>query len=542
MFLAAFATSAQGLNRPADPVVLTGSDVGSLIGAGVGNVVGFRYQGGWQQIPIQIDERDLVDLAKPYNASATGFTALQYSDPNTFTGADSNPLFDGNDELVFMAFDAGGKASGAEPAGVIAGSGLELHITDPIEGSAGYVYLFRTNGSLPPGAGQQYVNYDFNVVGCANYRSCYDLGGANPENSTVTTAAYALHFSEMWVHDGLQITVGGSTGTDFLDRQRIALSPNSDVRNEDTFSFSRGCFVASRGGPVRALRCFMGSNSGVYNQLSQVFYARRMDQTLNHRVHPMYSAGGAFDYTAQAIGMRYHSNVHPGGVTIDGVPDAISTVATTWDMVTGSHGTLVVAYLPAIHDIPTLQVQTYYTDQEPPAERQNTGDTHTYCVHGQWYTGIPNTDPTRVQDPLYHLTVPEVFYFDGPDKAVSDAEACYQLAATNLAVAVSAYDPTTTDVAPSSPSLLHLDISPNPVRGVTSITFGLPASGQAEVSIYDFAGRKVATIHHGHAEAGQHSQIWMGRSDSGQALPPGVYFVRLMTKQGTQVRRLALVR
>ena len=53
---AAFAMST--LNRPADPVVLTGSDVPSLVGIAPGDLVAFRYESGWQQIPVQVDERD----------------------------------------------------------------------------------------------------------------------------------------------------------------------------------------------------------------------------------------------------------------------------------------------------------------------------------------------------------------------------------------------------------------------------------------------------------------------------------------------------
>jgi hypothetical protein len=430
------------LNRPMDPVVLTGSNVSSLIGADVDEIVGFRYQAGWQQIPIQIDERDLVDLDKPYNGQGTsgptGIYVMQYNDPGTFTGADTNPQFDGDDELVFMAFDAGSKAPGHEPAGVISGSGLELQIADPLDTGVGYVYLFLTNGSLDPGAGQQYVSYVFNVIGCSNYLSCYDIGGGNPEDSTVTTSSYSHHFSEMWVNDTMQITIDASTGTDFLDRQRIALYPNSGSRNEDTFSESRGCFVVSRSGPIRAIRGFMGSNSGIYNQMDLIFYAQRWDWTLYHRVHEMYSAWGAYDYNHQAIGMRYHSNVHPDGVTIDGIPDSISTAPSDWDMVTGSHGTQIVSHVDLIHDIPTLSVAKYYDDQDPPSETQQTGDNYTFGVNGTWLTGIPNTDPTI--DPSNNLTVRDVVYYDGPNKTVSDAQTAYQNATTDLSVAVSPYE------------------------------------------------------------------------------------------------------
>ena len=434
------AGQAATLNRPKDPVVLNGSSLTPLVGAEVGKIVGFRYVGGWQQIPIQVDERDLVDLGKPYNANPTGVAVMQYCDPNTHTGADSNPMFDANDELVFMAFDSGDQASGADPSGVVANSGLEIRVTVPIDGGVGYVYLFRTTGTLAPGAGQQYVTYNFSVTGKPNYLTSYDLGGANAENTTVTTAAYALHFSEMWIHDGLQITTGGATGVNFLDRQRIALTPNSDVRNEDTFSFSRGCFIASRGGPIRALRTFMGSNSGVYNQLSQIFYARRMDQILNHRVHPMGSSGGAFDYNTQAIGMRYHSSVHTSGVTIDGVPDTISAVVPTWEMVTGNQGTLIHVHPPVFTDLPDLTVSLSWDDQEPPSVPQNTGDADTYGMHGLWMVGIQNTDPTLPNyQPIYTLTARQMIYFDGPNKAVADAQAAQQTAMTDLSLAISAY-------------------------------------------------------------------------------------------------------
>src|SRR5437773_9315768 len=50
------------LNRPADPVVLTGGDVPSLRGIATNLLVAFKYSGGWQQIPVQLDERANVDL------------------------------------------------------------------------------------------------------------------------------------------------------------------------------------------------------------------------------------------------------------------------------------------------------------------------------------------------------------------------------------------------------------------------------------------------------------------------------------------------
>jgi len=44
------------LNRPADPVVLTGAAVPAMLGATPGDLVAFRDTGtGWEQVPVQVD-------------------------------------------------------------------------------------------------------------------------------------------------------------------------------------------------------------------------------------------------------------------------------------------------------------------------------------------------------------------------------------------------------------------------------------------------------------------------------------------------------
>ena len=59
---ASVALAMSPLNRPADPVVLTGADVPGLTGIAPGDLVAFRYDSGWQQIPVQVDERAMKDF------------------------------------------------------------------------------------------------------------------------------------------------------------------------------------------------------------------------------------------------------------------------------------------------------------------------------------------------------------------------------------------------------------------------------------------------------------------------------------------------
>ena len=50
--------AAAPLSRTADPVVLTGADLPTLVNGGRTTIVGFRWTGSaWVQLPIQIDER-----------------------------------------------------------------------------------------------------------------------------------------------------------------------------------------------------------------------------------------------------------------------------------------------------------------------------------------------------------------------------------------------------------------------------------------------------------------------------------------------------
>jgi hypothetical protein len=61
--------------RPADPVVLSGASLPRLQGAAPAKVLAFRFvNGAWAQLPVQVDERAVVDLAKPKNAAPVGHT------------------------------------------------------------------------------------------------------------------------------------------------------------------------------------------------------------------------------------------------------------------------------------------------------------------------------------------------------------------------------------------------------------------------------------------------------------------------------------
>jgi 1,4-alpha-glucan branching enzyme len=83
---------------------------------------------------------------------------------------------------------------------------------------------------------------------------------------------------------------------------------------------------------------------------------------------------------------------------------------------------------------------------------------------------------------------------------------------------------------------------PNPARAVLRVGFVLPSATEADLSVFDAQGRRVATLAHGQLGAGAREEEWNGRLTSGAPAPSGLYFVRLQTARETCSRRAVLVR
>ncbi len=99
----------------------------------------------------------------------------------------------------------------------------------------------------------------------------------------------------------------------------------------------------------------------------------------------------------------------------------------------------------------------------------------------------------------------------------------------------------TPNIVPTSTRLFPP--SPNPLRGSTTLRFDLAQPSTGELSIFDLAGRRVATVNKGAFLAGRYTVTWNGRSDAGVAVGSGVYLVRFNgTGRVQQTVRLAVVR
>jgi len=394
-------TPGSTLNRPVDPVVLTGAQVTELVGVAPNRVVAFAASStGWTQVPVQVDERKDTTMAAVYNlpttqtfyGSSINVPVNVYADAGTFTGADTDADVDADDEIAFMASDAGGpRGALAAPAGTT-GQPIEVKLDDPLAtGTVGYVYLFDSNGTLAPGAGKRYVDYQFRL-NSGDYKTTYErTDGPNPENSTITGTSYNIHFADRWTMDGLTLTKGSKPTVDILDRAKYDIQALC-LRNEDTFNDEEGAFVVNRSGPVRAIRSYVGANSGPNTQNTHVFYENVVDTTTNLRVHAIPNVRSHLDLNREAYGMTLRTPQAPDGVPVDGVPDALGSGTPTWWTYQGPQGGLA---LSAKYDVnATAPPVIWNEDDTTPTDWQCTGDAEAVGDTGAFFNQWINcTDP-----------------------------------------------------------------------------------------------------------------------------------------------------
>ena len=180
--LSALLLSGCVLQRPADPVVLTGADVPRLVGVKPGKIVAYRYyDGSWLQVPVQVDERFhyfLANANSDFGAYSGTDKELTYEwdveswkktagecfteyEPGDGPTQDPVLTLDDDDEVVFMASDAGARAPAASAPQGVSASRQEVKITDPADPtSERYVYLFTREGGPDFDPDDYYVNYE----------------------------------------------------------------------------------------------------------------------------------------------------------------------------------------------------------------------------------------------------------------------------------------------------------------------------------------------------------------------------------------------
>ena len=78
---------------------------------------------------------------------------------------------------------------------------------------------------------------------------------------------------------------------------------------------------------------------------------------------------------------------------------------------------------------------------------------------------------------------------------------------------------------------------PNPFNAATTIAFELGRKGRVRLELYDITGRKAATLVDGLREAGRYAILY-----DGSGLSSGLYHLRLVTEEGSLMRKLVLLK
>ena len=347
--------------RDLDPVVVSSSLIIGLTGAPINEVYVYAYdanQNNWRPIPFQIDEKD---------------------NTTDYWLANPNGIFDGNDELVFMAKDMGDQAPDGsfwidDP--ISQDTRLEIIVTDTLDNSKAYAYIYRTTNPLPL-APESYVEY---------VAAHPDSAGAD----SVIAKSYIENHKTGGIPTDWKLLDGN--GEDILDRQKVRLqfkllglfdSELSETVLETPATTTINMKVKT--GKVRIIReifwhvTLMGYEIDFNLPLS--FFPFSIESggvSRNIDVDDyVYFIRQSFDLNQQASGMRLYNPYNSNGILIDGIGETDGIVDTiddppaiNWWLTTGSQGSFAMIFrMNTIGDTRKI----YYWDKNE-LNKTDTGD------------------------------------------------------------------------------------------------------------------------------------------------------------------------
>ncbi len=83
---------------------------------------------------------------------------------------------------------------------------------------------------------------------------------------------------------------------------------------------------------------------------------------------------------------------------------------------------------------------------------------------------------------------------------------------------------------------------PNPFNPDTHLQFSVPQAGHVTAVVYNMLGQKVRTLLDNEVSAGTHQIVWDSRSDSGESMPSGVYYMRFDFGGRFQTQKVVLTK
>ena len=325
------------------------------MGAAPGDVVAFAWSGSWQQIPVQVDERKLLDLRAayptPFACAANSPCYAPFSTPGEaplcrpgharrgrLRPRRSTPT---TRSRSWPRTPAPRPGAAPYPAGVVAGSRVEIVVTDPLDGGRRLRLPLPPRRLARPGRRPAVRELLLHPRPRAPILSTYRLAaGSNPETLDASSRPTTrVAFTDRWRESRAARPPRRRHRRRHPRPQREPVHPRLlRAQHASPSPGGEGAFLTNRSGPVRAIRAFLGANSGPMTEHQQIFYEGREEDTTFLRVHGIPAVMSFLDYSAAATGMTYRNNNNLAGVTIDGVADAVAAGQLTWESVDGAAG------------------------------------------------------------------------------------------------------------------------------------------------------------------------------------------------------------
>lgn len=328
-----------------EPIVMAGENIPVLTGEDVQAIrlYAINTAGKLHPIPFQIDEK--ISKLRP---NIEGEALFDMSKPKYVLDGDEDKdkSFDKDDELVFMAFDAGIKA---DEGSINLGQKKFVEIAVMPEASSVtlYAYALVFDGAPPEYSSTKYVSYyaSTDTVQSDKYRVGY------PELN-------ALNFDEIAIPQS-----NNGNNEDFIDafKSRVLISIMWNVLMyslDDNDAINN--LVGVKTGPIRIIRRVDAQIEGYMFvikkfKINQIYYRDFFQMNIGT------SSGwngpkGSFvadiswtvDLNEKARGMKFINSENPNPVTIDGIlsedEKSMSYGPWDWNAVTGDPGTMIMSY------------------------------------------------------------------------------------------------------------------------------------------------------------------------------------------------------
>ena len=98
------------------------------------------------------------------------------------------------------------------------------------------------------------------------------------------------------------------------------------------------------------------------------------------------------------------------------------------------------------------------------------------------------------------------------------------------------------DGAPVRSAAMLEQSAPNPFNPTTTIAYTLPEKSKVTVEIFGAGGGLVKRLVDAEGAAGRNEVVWNGMNEQGQQVSSGVYFVRLVADDTTDMKKITLIR